>query len=202
MNESPTPDKTEKKESTTRVKGRSEDIEIREDHKGFFVIDIPSDSKDGSLESGGNEKLKIILDALPDPENLDPERLKRAFEAMDAGLLEDFDNSMKLMDRADLNNIDLTGLNTRRSEMAILAFILRSARDGAKKTKILYEANLSGRQLKNYLNYLVGAGCLEEKPAPTRGSVFTTTAKGKAFLTYWTRILSLLESQPDESKAP
>jgi predicted transcriptional regulator len=195
MNDSPSSDKSEKKESKVRVKGRSEDIEMREDHKGFVVIDIPRNSPDGSSESGADEKLKVVLDALPDPENLDPERLKRAFEAMNAGLAEDFDNSMKLMDRADLKNIDLSGLNTRRSEMSILANILRTAREGAKKTKILYEVNLSGRQLKNYLNYLVNSGCLEEKPAPKKGNLYVTTKKGRVFLTYWTRILSLFESQ-------
>jgi predicted transcriptional regulator len=200
MNDSPSPDKSKNKESKIRVKGKSEDIEIREDRKGFFVIDIPSNPQDRGPDSEGNEKLKIILDALPDPENLDPDRLKRAFKMMDSGLIEEFDNSMKLMDSAGLENIDLSGLNTRRSEMSILAFILRSAREGAKKTKILYEANLSGRQLKNYLNYLLTAGCLEEKPAPKKGNLFFTTKKGKVFLTYWTRILSLLESRLDESK--
>jgi predicted transcriptional regulator len=202
MNDSPPSDKSEKNDSKIRVKGRSEDIEIREDHKGLFVIDIPSDPKHGTSDSAGAEKLKVILDALPDPENLDPEKLKRAYEMMDTGLVGDFDQQLKALGAYDIKTIDLSGLNTRRSEMSILAVILRTAMDGAKKTKILYEANLSGRQLKNYLNYLLSAGCLEEKPAPKKGSLFFATTKGKVFLTYWTSILSLLETQLNESRAP
>ncbi len=99
------------------------------------------------------------------------------------------------LESVTLDSAALEKLNNRRSEMAILALILRLTKGGAKKTKILYDANLSGRQLKNYLSFLIEAGCLKEKKSKGKGNLYYTTSKGKLFLSYWTKILALFETE-------
>ena len=52
-------------------------------------------------------------------------------------------------------------VNGRRSEFEIIKKILDLSKDGAKKTKLLYQGNLSYNQLKNYLLILVEKNILE-----------------------------------------
>ena len=46
----------------------------------------------------------------------------------------------------------------RRDHLDIIAEMLEVARDGALKTKIMYEANLSFAQLNEYLSFLLEIG--------------------------------------------
>jgi len=46
-------------------------------------------------------------------------------------------------------------VNNRRSEIDIIGEILNLSRDGAKKTEILYQGNLSYTQLQKYLPFLL-----------------------------------------------
>ncbi len=78
-------------------------------------------------------------------------------------------------------------LNRRRSELDIMASILNISMNGAKKTNIFREANLSYTLFKKYLSYMIGIALLKEK----RG-LFYTTEKGIKFLGYWGQITSLL----------
>ena len=80
------------------------------------------------------------------------------------------------------------GLNNRRSEMEIIATILDITKQGVKKTKILYKANLSYVQLKNYVSFLLEKGLLENI-----GNMYSTTKKGRLFLITWQNTLMLLE---------
>ena len=52
-------------------------------------------------------------------------------------------------------------VNGRRSEFEIIKKILDLSKDGAKKTKLLYQGNLSYNQLKSYLLILVEKNILE-----------------------------------------
>ena len=54
-------------------------------------------------------------------------------------------------------------VNNRRSEFDIINEILKLSKNGAKKTEILYQGNLSYVQLKNYLLFLIEKEILEEK---------------------------------------
>jgi predicted transcriptional regulator len=124
------------------------------------------------------------------------DRLKHVFDLVNDELLEKLDDKTQTqLERVSLERSFLSGLNNRRSETEILAFILKIAKGGAKKTKILYQANLSGRQLKNYMNFMLETGFLKEKTIPKKGSLFNTTEKGKTFLFHWMKILNLLEMQ-------
>jgi hypothetical protein len=44
------------------------------------------------------------------------------------------------------------------------------------------------------------AGCVEERPVPKRGSVFHTTAKGRMFLVQWTKLVTLLDKEPNKKE--
>jgi len=50
--------------------------------------------------------------------------------------------------------------NLRRNDLDICADILRATRNGAKKTHIVYKANLNFNMIKRYLKRLIGGGLL------------------------------------------
>jgi predicted transcriptional regulator len=66
-----------------------------------------------------------------------------------------------------------------RSRIQIAADILEIAKDGSRKTRIMYQGNLSFDLLQKYLDMLVNFGLLE-----VRGSEksFVATEKGRRFL--------------------
>ncbi len=80
-------------------------------------------------------------------------------------------------------------LNKRRSELDIIASILNISMNGAKKTNIFREANLSYTLFKKYLSYMVGIRLLKEK-----SGLFYTTEKGTKLLGHVGKITSLLYS--------
>jgi predicted transcriptional regulator len=141
--------------------------------------------------------VKEFLTHLEDTKNLNADKLSHLFNMIDDQLTADSKGSGGL-NKVDLERSTLPGLNNRRSEMEILAFMLKSARNGVIKTAILYSANLSGRQLKKYLTFLTDAGFLKEETKKKRGAIFKTTSKGNLFLYHWIKILNLLETKPDE----
>lgn len=69
-------------------------------------------------------------------------------------------------------------VNTRRSEFEIVSEILTLAKNGTKKTRILYQTNLSYTQLQNYLNHLLETEMLRIENSKTSKTYFTTD-KGK-----------------------
>jgi predicted transcriptional regulator len=73
-------------------------------------------------------------------------------------------------------------MSRKRSNLEISADILKVALGGAKKSHIVYQANLNFSIIKNYLKDLLSAGLLKR---PTNGSkLYTTTDKGIAFINY------------------
>ena len=52
-------------------------------------------------------------------------------------------------------------VNQRRSDVEIIAEMLRIGANGAAKTKIMYNANMSYLQMKKYLGFLVGQGYID-----------------------------------------
>jgi predicted transcriptional regulator len=69
---------------------------------------------------------------------------------------------------------------SRRNSLEITAEILDIADNGARKTQIVYEANLNHAFLEGYLKSLIEKGLIELKPEPTR--TVKTTSKGKLFI--------------------
>ncbi len=69
---------------------------------------------------------------------------------------------------------------SRRSNLEIVAEILRIARKGARKTRIVYGANLNFRMLEEYLEKLEKAGLVAT--SPNNGGLIETTEKGYEYL--------------------
>ena len=66
-----------------------------------------------------------------------------------------------------------------RGRLQIIANILSVIRDGAKKTHVMYQANLSYRLLSRYLTEVLDAGLVSFE----KGESYVLTARGKEFLT-------------------
>ena len=74
----------------------------------------------------------------------------------------------------------------RRNDLDICADILRIAQTGAKKTRIVYQANLNFKIVKKYIVRLIDNGLLD--PAgDTR--LYTTTNRGWDFLTQYEKLV-------------
>jgi predicted transcriptional regulator len=74
------------------------------------------------------------------------------------------------------------GSRRNRSRLEIIAKILSVARDGARKTNIMYQANLSFRQMESYLNFLIEKGLLGSTLNEDGTPIYETTQKGNSFL--------------------
>jgi predicted transcriptional regulator len=73
-------------------------------------------------------------------------------------------------------------MSRKRTNLEIRADILKIAMDGAKKSHIVYKANLNFAIIKDYLKDLSSAGLLSH---PANGSkLYTTTDKGIDFIKY------------------
>jgi len=53
-------------------------------------------------------------------------------------------------------------VNRRRSDIEIIADMLKVGENGAGKTEIMYGANMSYRQIQKYLGYLVANGYIDK----------------------------------------
>jgi len=67
-----------------------------------------------------------------------------------------------------------------RSRIQIAADILEIAKDGSRKTRIMYQGNLSFDLLQKYLDMLVNHGLLEVRGGSEKS--YAATEKGKHFL--------------------
>jgi len=88
-----------------------------------------------------------------------------------------------------------TGFAVVRGRMDIMADILDHAKHGAKKTRIMYACNLSFRQLKVYLDFLLKRDFLSlVDSAGEESRVFKTTRKGLAFLESYRDLQAIISS--------
>ena len=82
----------------------------------------------------------------------------------------------------------------RRSQRQIIRLMLENAKEGIKKTPLMFASHVSFKQLEPYLKILVGMGLLGKE-----GPYYRTTAKGLRWLGAF-RALRLLE-EPREATA-
>jgi len=71
----------------------------------------------------------------------------------------------------------------RRSNIEIVADILRIAKKGSRKTRIVYGANLNFKMLSEYMDKLERAGLIKHSE-DNRGMIHTTE-KGKEYLEWF-----------------
>ena len=71
----------------------------------------------------------------------------------------------------------------RRSNIEIIADILRIAKKGSRKTRIVYGANLNFKMLSGYLAKLERAGLIRN--SEDKSGMMQTTEKGKEYLEWF-----------------
>ena len=87
----------------------------------------------------------------------------------------------------------------RRNNVDITADILRIARSGAKKTWIVYRANLNFNIVKSYLSELIQRGMLQK----VKGlNLYKTTKKGQEFLEQYESFRKFHMFVPDRVQQP
>ena len=86
-----------------------------------------------------------------------------------------------------------------RDRLYIIAEILAITKDGSLKTQVMYRANLSFKQLNDYLSFLLKRELIEviEK---NKKNIYKTTPKGIRYLENYEGILNLLMRQEPEWK--
>ena len=75
----------------------------------------------------------------------------------------------------------------RRGKLEIMADILSAAGNGARKTEIVYKANLNFPRIERYIPYLE-----KRELIATAGTVYKTTEKGEEFLREYQMMKDLL----------
>lgn len=80
----------------------------------------------------------------------------------------------------------------RRNATQIIADILSIALGGVNKTGIVYGANLNAKRAEKYIRFLVGKGFMSIKEGST-GSIYTTTEKGREWLSDYKKCSELEE---------
>ena len=71
-------------------------------------------------------------------------------------------------------------MSQRRNNLEIVAEILKIAKKGAKKTRIVYGANMNFKMLDEYLEKLTKAGLIAN--SESNGGLIKTTEKGVEYL--------------------
>ena len=75
-----------------------------------------------------------------------------------------------------------SAVSRRRSNVEIIADMLRVGENGAGKTEIMYSANMSYCQIQKYLRYLVGQGFIGEVKLGNIGVAYQVTDSGLKLL--------------------
>lgn len=77
----------------------------------------------------------------------------------------------------------------KRDRLEIIAQILHVAKNGIKKTHVMYQCNLSYSQTKDFINCLMETGLLRI------GNSYHTTDKGMKFLRAYETLNSLVNTR-------
>jgi predicted transcriptional regulator len=79
----------------------------------------------------------------------------------------------------------------RRNDLDICADILKVAQTGAKKTRIVYQANLNFKIVKKYLDRLIDNGLLDPQG---ESKYYLTTPRGYDFLEQYKELILPLKN--------
>ncbi|HXX87648.1 MAG TPA: winged helix-turn-helix domain-containing protein [Candidatus Acidoferrum sp.] len=85
--------------------------------------------------------------------------------------------------------------NNHRGRLDIIADILGASRGGVRRTYLMYECNLSFRQLKSYSRFLIRQGLLRQltEGESSRNRSLQVTEKGREFLKAYAGLKSLMQ---------
>ena len=84
-------------------------------------------------------------------------------------------------------------MNRRRSNIEIIADMLRIGENGAGKTEIMYSANMSYAQIQKYLGFLLSHGFINKVKLGNPSVSYQVTEKGGELLRNIDGIVEVLE---------
>lgn len=84
-------------------------------------------------------------------------------------------------------------MNHRRSNVEIIADMLRVGENGAGKTEIMYSANMSYAQIQKYLGFLLSHGFIHKVKMGNPVVTYQVTDKGLGLLRNIDGIMEVLE---------
>jgi len=89
----------------------------------------------------------------------------------------------------------------RRSNIEIIADMLRAGAHGAGKTEIMYSANMSYSQIQKYLGFLVNQGFIHKIAAGNAMASYQLTESGLKLLNTIDNLIELLGGSDEEQKS-
>jgi predicted transcriptional regulator len=90
-------------------------------------------------------------------------------------------------------------VNRRRSDIEIIADMLKVGENGAGKTEIMYSANMSYRQIQKYLGFLVGQGFIDKMKIGNPSVTYLVTDSGLKLLQLISNLREMLGTAEDIS---
>lgn len=89
-------------------------------------------------------------------------------------------------------------INHRRSNIEIIAEMLKVGENGAGKTKIMYNANLSYTQIQKYLGFLMGQGYIDKMEMGNPSVTYQITENGIKLLESINSLMEMLNFDEEE----
>ena len=83
-------------------------------------------------------------------------------------------------------------VNRRRSDLEIIADMLKVGENGAGKTEIMYSANMSYSQIQKYLGYLMAQGLIDKMKMGNPSVTYRVTDSGIRLLELISNIKEML----------
>lgn len=105
--------------------------------------------------------------------------------------------NLGLNGRQILSNADIQKptVGRRRSNIEIIADMLRVGENGAGKTEIMYTANMSYTQIQRYLEYLVSQGFVNKVNMDNTMVAYQVTDTGLKLLKAIDTLMAMLENK-------
>ena len=89
-------------------------------------------------------------------------------------------------------------MNHRRSNIEIIADMLKVGENGAGKTEIMYSANMSYSQIQKYLGFLLSRGFISKVEIGNPVVTYHVTEKGLGLLRTIDGVMEILEFGNDQ----
>jgi len=99
-------------------------------------------------------------------------------------------NGKQILGTADIQK---PAVGRRRSNIEIIADMLRVGENGAGKTEIMYTANMSYSQIQKYLQYLVSQGFITRMNIDNTLIAYQVTQTGMKLLKAIDTLMAMLE---------
>jgi predicted transcriptional regulator len=90
-------------------------------------------------------------------------------------------------------------VNRRRSDIEIMADMLKVGENGAGKTEIMYSANMSYSQIQKYLGYLVANGYIDKMKMGNPSVTYQVSDSGLKLLQLINNLKEMLGLDEDYS---